>query len=362
MKAGHPYCRACIQFPFETISPTRRETKVVAIQLGYALTEPQRLISEGLLTCYRLRQSAMVDAVTGSGKTEIVFALIQVALAEGKRIGFVIPRRDVVQELAPRFQSVFPSLTITSVFGGHDDKLEGDLIVLTTHQLYRYDQYFDVLIFDEVDAFPYQGNPTLEAFVKRSTKGMIVYLSATFTKENLIAFTSQGGKVFHLYHRYHGYPVPTLSLQIRPFFLKWIDIVLNLYAFRKAKKPVFIFVPTIALGRVLLVWLSIFFPNTKFVYSSSQFRTETIALFKQDPNFFLITTAILERGITVPHLQVIIFSGDHVLYTRSMLIQMAGRVGRKIVSPTGKVVVLADRLTPQIQEANANIQFANAHL
>ncbi len=362
LKAGHQYCRACIQFPQETVTPTMRDPKIVAIQLGYALTEQQRLISEGLLGCYRKKQSAMVDAVTGSGKTEIVFSLIQVALAEGKRIGFVIPRRDVVQELAPRFQSVFPNLTITSVFGGHHETLEGDLVVLTTHQLYRYHQYFDVLIFDEVDAFPYHGNAILEAFVKRSTNGIIVYLSATFTKETLVAFTNQGGKVFNLYHRYHGYPIPILTYQLRPFFLKWIEIVLTLHSFRKANQPVFIFVPTIALGKLLLFWLVLFFPNTKFVYSSSKSRSETIAFFKQNPTFFLITTAILERGITVPHLQVIIFCADHVLFTTSMLIQMAGRVGRKVVSPSGKVIAFADRMTHSIRQANAKIQFANAHL
>jgi competence protein ComFA len=189
-----------------------------------------------------------------------------------------------------------------------------------------------------------------------------VYLSATFTKETLVAFTNQGGKVFNLYHRYHGYPIPILTYQLRPFFLKWIEIVLTLHSFRKANLPAFIFVPTIALGKLLLLWLVLFFPNTKFVYSSSKSRSETIALFKQNPTFFLITTAILERGITVPHLQVIIFSADHVLFTTSMLIQMAGRVGRKMVSPSGKVIAFADRMTDSIRLANAKIQFANAHL
>jgi competence protein ComFA len=199
MKNSQPYCRACIQFQCDRWLPQKREKKAVQIQLGYALTVEQQTISDGLILCYRKQQSAMVDAVTGSGKTEIVFGLIQIALAEGKRIGFVIPRRDVVQEMVPRFQHVFPSLTITSVFGGHHDQLEADLIILTTHQIYRYEQYFDVLIFDEVDAFPYAGNPVLIAMVQRACQGMIVYLSATFEKQQLIEFKKQGGKVFHLF-------------------------------------------------------------------------------------------------------------------------------------------------------------------
>ena len=362
IKQGQPYCRACLQFQCEPWVARKREKKAVQIQLGYALTIEQQTISDGLIDCYRKQQSAMIDAVTGSGKTEIVFGLIQIALAEGKRIGFVIPRRDVVQEMVPRFQQVFPSLTITSVFGGHHDQLEADLIILTTHQIFRYEQYFDVLIFDEVDAFPYAGNPVLSAMVQRSSQGMIVYLSATFEKQQLIEFKNQGGKIFHLFKRYHGYPLPALTIMIRPFFLKWITLIGLLFQFHKQQTPVFIFVPTIAIGKWMLRFISIFFPNTKLAFSSSVDREEIVQRFKQKPDFFLITTAILERGITVSQLQAIIFEADHRLYTTSMLIQMAGRVGRKLNSPTGRVILLANYQSPSIQHAQAKIKFANDHM
>lgn len=362
MKHGQPYCRACIQFQCDPWVARKREKKAVQILLGYALTVEQQTIADGLIACYRQQQSAMVDAVTGSGKTEIVFGLIQIALAEGKRIGFVIPRRDVVQEMVPRFQHVFPSLTITSVFGGHHDQLEADLIILTTHQIFRYEQYFDVLIFDEVDAFPYAGNPVLIAMVQRACQGMIVYLSATFEKQQLIDFKKQGGKVFHLFKRYHGHPLPELSIMIRPFFIKWITLVFLLFRFQKQQVPVFIFVPTIAIGKWMLRFITIFFPTTKLAFSSSIDREKIVHQFKHKPDFFLITTAILERGITVSHLQAIIFEADHQLYTTSMLIQMAGRVGRKLISPTGKVILLANYQSRSMQGARAKIKFANDHM
>ena len=361
-KQGQPYCRACIQFQADPWVPMIREKKAVQIQLGYALTQEQQSISQGLIACYRQQQSAMVDAVTGSGKTEIVFGLIQVALAEGKRIGFVIPRRDVVIEMLPRFQQVFPNLTITTVFGGHHELLEADVVILTTHQIFRYEDYFDVLIFDEVDAFPYAGNPVLAAMVKRALKGMVIYLSATFEKDQLMAFAKQGGKVFHLFKRYHGHPLPELTLVTRPFFFKWLTLIRWLFHFKKTQSPVFIFVPTIAIGQWLLRWVSLFFPTTKLAYSSSVDRETVVQGFKSKPDFFLITTAILERGITVSKLQAIIFEADHPLYTTSMLIQMAGRVGRKINSPSGKVVVLANHQTKYIQDAQTKIRFANQHL
>lgn len=361
-KHGQPYCRACIQFQCDPWIASKREKKAVQIQLGYALTLEQQAIANGLIACYRQQQSAMVDAVTGSGKTEIVFGLIQIALAEGKRIGFVIPRRDVVQEMVPRFQHVFPSLTIASVFGGHHEQLEADLVILTTHQIFRYEHYFDVLIFDEVDAFPYAGNPVLIEMVRRASQGMIVYLSATFEKHQLVEFSKQGGKVFHLFKRYHGHPLPELTTLIRPFFLKWITLIGLLFQFQKRHEPVFIFVPTIAIGKWMLHLVRIFFPTTKLAFSSSIDREEIVHRFKDKPDFFLITTAILERGITVSQLQVIIFEADHRLYSTSMLIQMAGRVGRKLNSPTGKVMVLANYQSPSIKQAQAKIKFANDHM
>jgi competence protein ComFA len=362
MKNGQPYCRACLQFQCEPWVVSKREKKAVQIQLGYALTIEQQTISNGLINCYRQQQSVMVDAVTGSGKTEIVFGLIQIALAEGKRIGFVIPRRDVVQEMVPRFKHVFPSLTIAAVFGGHHEDLEADLIILTTHQIFRYEKYFDVLIFDEVDAFPYAGNPVLIAMVQRASKGIIVYLSATFEKQQLIEFSKQGGKVFHLFKRYHGHPLPELTTLIRPFFLKWITLIWILFQFYKRQEPVFIFVPTIAIGKWMLRLVRVFFPTTKLAFSSSKDREEVIHQFKVKPDFFLITTAILERGITVSQLQAIIFEADHRLYSTSMLIQMAGRVGRKLNSPTGKVIALANYQSQSIKHAQAKIRFANDHM
>jgi competence protein ComFA len=112
----------------------------------------------------------------------------------------------------------------------------------------------------------------------------------------------------------------------------------------------------------MLRLIKIFFPTTKLAFSSSEDREEVVHQFKNKPDFFLITTAILERGITVSQLQAIIFEADHRLYTTSMLIQMAGRVGRKLNAPTGKVILLTNHRSPSIQGAQAKIKFANDHM
>lgn len=356
------YCRACIGFVDVPWVPQPRIPKPIELHIPYALTPEQLHIAYQLVRCYQRKQSAMVDAVTGSGKTELVYRLIQTAISEGKTVGFVIPRTDVVKEMAPRFTKVFPSLKITTVFGGHHDDLEGDIIILTTHQIFRYQQYFDVLIFDEVDAFPYQGNPVLAAFVNRASKGIIVYLSATFSKQTLQSFKASGGQVFHLFKRFHGVALPQIDVMIYPFFLKWILVVNYLITIKKKAQPVFVFVPTIQIGKWLHRWLKVFFSEIRFAYAASPTRDLDVEAFKLNHYQILITTSILERGITLANLQVILFAADHPLMSAATLVQMAGRVGRKNIAPTGKVMAFVDRHTAAIKEANDKINFANQHL
>ena len=62
----------------------------------------------------------------------------------------------------------FPNLKVIPVCEGYTQIVDGDLIVCTTHQLYRYIQSFDLLIIDEPDAYPYVGNDVLQAIVLNS--------------------------------------------------------------------------------------------------------------------------------------------------------------------------------------------------
>ena len=78
---------------------------------------------------------------------------ISESLRTGRKICFAIARRQVVLELAQRLSEIFPSADIVPVCQGHTDQLTADLIVCTTHQLYRYSGSFDILILDEPDAF-----------------------------------------------------------------------------------------------------------------------------------------------------------------------------------------------------------------
>ena len=104
------------------------------------------------------------------GKTEICFESICGYLAQGKKVGFAISRRQVVLEIANRLRIAFPELSVCEVAQGYTQVTDADLIVCTTHQLYRYPYAFDLLILDELDAFPFVGNEVLQATVWKTSK------------------------------------------------------------------------------------------------------------------------------------------------------------------------------------------------
>lgn len=86
----------------------------------------------------------------------MVMPLITYCFQHEMKIGIAIPRKEVVIELQQRMQQAYPKKKIIAVYGEHHDVIDGDLILCTTHQLFRYEKVFDVLVVDEVDAFPLQ--------------------------------------------------------------------------------------------------------------------------------------------------------------------------------------------------------------
>ena len=179
------YCRKCVKFralqlnnDFEESYP---EPPVVDAEyvLRFKLTVYQKEISDQILNLIKHHTSLLVNAVCGAGKTELVYATIKYCLEQRKRVGFAISRRQVVLQLAQRLKVDFPGLKVIPVCQDYTKDVWGDLIICTAHQLYRYQHYFDLLILDEPDAFPFKGNEVLRNIANNSCKGNIIYLSAT---------------------------------------------------------------------------------------------------------------------------------------------------------------------------------------
>ena len=84
--------------------------------------------------------------------------------------------------------------------------------------------------------------------------------------------------------------------------------------------------------------------------------------FRKGKYKFLVTTSVLERGVTVKNLQVIVFDADNKVYDSGTLVQIAGRVGRKKDAPEGEVLFLAKTKTKDMEEAIKNIEKSNKTL
>src|SRR5699024_5373834 len=160
------------------------------------------------------KKELLIWAVTGSGKTEMLFPSITEALKRGYRICIATPRTDVVRELFPRLQDAFQSVSIQALYSGskHNDGT-AQVIVTTTHQLLRFKRAFDVIIVDEIDAFPYHHDKSLPFAVQRAVKrcGARIYLTATPRKEQKWRMRLNQLPFVFVPRRYHGFslPVPT---------------------------------------------------------------------------------------------------------------------------------------------------------
>lgn len=272
------------------------------------------------------------------GKTELVIESISDYLKKGKRVAFAIARRQVVLDLKGRLESIFTHAKVIAVCQGYTEDLEGDLILCTTHQLYRYPKTFDLLILDEPDAFPYKGNEVLAGIVRTSCRGEMIFLTATpddYLKDRL---NKKDITHLTLNRRPHNYDLPVPKQVIGP---SWLLFLVLIHWLENREKSVLIFVPTIKLAKRLHILISCLF-KTKVCTSESEDKDEIINDFKKKKFKCLIATTILERGVTIEGIDVCVFYANHGVFDEASLIQMSGRVGRSFKYPTGDCLFLCN--------------------
>ena len=361
-KNGEVYCRKCISFRGEEALEKKASPKNVVLSLDYRLSKEQEALSKQIIENYDKGIDTLVYAVCGSGKTEISYGIIARSMARGLRVGFALPRRDVVIELFFRLKNAFPNNKIVAVYGGKTSRLEGDCIILTTHQLYRYPNYFDLLVMDEIDAFPFKGNDVLIAMYKRSLKGHCVMMSATPSEAVIKEFRGEGHAILELRTRFHKCPIPVPKTITVPSIFQLLFVIRRLRVYGKEGKPCLIFVPTVEDAELLFQKLSMFVKGGDYVSSKRRMREAIISKFKKGGYSYLVTTAVLERGVTVKGVQVVVYGADDPIYDSAALIQIAGRVGRKKGAEDGDVFFLAKEESKSMRKAIKEIQFCNTFL
>ena len=356
---GQYYCRECISFQRVMLDEKRKTVfqkyprRHSPYSLDFELSESQKNLSLKLVDNYQSHLNSFVLAVCGSGKTEIVFELIQYALSQGHRVCFCIPRKELVKELYQRIKKAFGDLEIGLLYGGCHDHPNAQMIVCTMHQLYRFENRvgFDLMIADEVDAFPFYQNKVLQEIFQRCCLGCYVKMSATLIHEDL-----QDEEVLIMNRRYHGYDLPVPQMILCSAVLQKYLVLMIL---KLLKKKFLIFVPNIDMIDYLRLFLLKHRILSLGVSSKHSHNQNNIELFRQGEVQTLITTTLLERGITIEDVHVIVYHCQHPLFDERTLTQIAGRVGRKPNHPTGKVFFLADGRTKGISRCIHSIKHLN---
>lgn len=353
------YCRKCIQFHKVDIHQKRLTKKLtfsnvfVSYTLDFNLSPKQKEISHSLVECFKNKQNAYVWAVCGSGKTEIVFEVIRYALNTGHRVCFCVPRKELVRELYERMKVAFSNVEIGLLYGGTIENIESPFIVCTMHQLYRFenDVGFDLMIADEIDAFPFYQNEVLESIFHQCCLGSFVKMSATIEESDI-----KDGQIFILNRRYHGYDLPVPRLMLLPQLT--YKLVL-LFLMKTNQAQYIIYVPTIHKVQEIVSFLNQYHILCAGVSSKSSGNQEKIAMLREGCIQALVSTTLLERGITIENVQVIVLWGNHRVFHWKTLVQIAGRVGRKPNHPTGHIYILSPERTKDIQKCISIIKKLN---
>lgn len=333
------------------------------------LTPFQEKVSEGLIRAVKKKEPTLVHAVTGAGKTEMIYQVVSKVIDDGGAVCLASPRIDVCLELYKRLQNDF-TCDIALLHGESEPYFRTPLVVATTHQLLKFHHAFDLLIVDEVDAFPYVDNSVLYYAVNQCVKeeGVRIFLTATSTDELDKKVRTGELKRLSLPRRFHGNPL----IIPKPVWLSdfnccleknQLSTKLKTYIERQRRTgyPLLIFASEIKRGEKLKEILQVYFPDEKigFVSSVTENRLEQVQAFRDGELTILISTTILERGVTFPCVDVFVVEANHQLFTKSSLIQIGGRVGRSMDRPTGELLFFHDGLNTSIKKAIKEIKQMN---
>jgi competence protein ComFA len=367
------YCRNCIMMgrvsectPLITwTGPPPTAANPPIFDWTGTLSQAQQEASNRVVETVKANDNLLVWAVCGAGKTEVLFQGIHEVLTQNNRVCIAAPRTDVILELSPRLQKVFLNTSITTLYGDSDDRHEyGQLVLSTTHQLFRYEKAFDFIVIDEVDAFPYSYDTTLQYAVEKARKpeSAIAYLTATPDAQIQKNFTSKKQNHIRIPARYHRHPIPLPRLawcgnwnksidknRIPPTLKKW-----TLQRLQQNKQAL-IFFPSVKIMKKALPLFQKMNPAIESVHAEDPDRKEKVQKMRKGETLILLTTTILERGVTIPNIDVAVLGTEESIFTESALVQIAGRAGRSADFPKGDVVYFHQGKTKEMINAIMHI-------
>lgn len=372
------YCRNCIMMgrinectPLITWSGPQltQDTSEIALKWSGMLSSGQQDASNKMVEIINEQSELLIWAVCGAGKTEILFNGIEKALQQNQRVCIATPRTDVVLELAPRLQEVFPQIKVLPVYGGSEDRHQySPLTISTTHQLFRFQEAFDLVILDEMDAFPYSVDKSLQYAVQkaRQEQSTLIYLTATPDKEWQEKCRQKKIHFVTIPARFHQFPLPVPNFQWCGNWekgLKKDKLPATLFNWIKERvpqnKPMLLFVPKIHYMEKVKMLLKPIVGSIETVHAEDSERKEKVQKMRDKEVDLLITTTILERGVTFPNVDVAVLGAENQIFTESALVQIAGRVGRKKEFPDGTITFFHYGKTNSMVSAQKQIMKSN---
>lgn len=460
--------------------------KDFTVHLDFELTKAQKHASQLIVDFLQdsSHDECLVFAVCGAGKTEVVFQGIAHVLRHGGKVLFAVPRSDVVAEVVLRIAAAIPGARVLELRGNAKLRYrDADIVVATTHQTIRFFRAFDLVVLDEVDAFPYRGSAILQHSVRRATasRGKTVFMTATPDRAMLRKANQNRMAIVRISARHHGRPLPEPAIiqvrlplpgetskgvqdnissyissldsnrldsssldntsvnrnsvnrssvnssssksrvwqgndkahQLSGNGLHLPDKVMDIIERSlKADRKMFVFVPTVKLSRLICMGISTSlcysgqslgnpdrtllrnfpqlgtfpqlrdlpqmrdFPHVREYSQPKELRKPRIAsihaghpnresnreAFKTGNIDIIVSTSILERGITVANADVLVLYADYErIFDTATLTQMAGRAGRARDDTEAKVYFVAEQITTSMRTAIRLIQDMNRH-
>lgn len=196
----------------------------------------------------------------------------------------------------------------------------------------------------------------LRRFIHRALKedGVRIYMTAT---PKFIH-----GPVVQLLTKFNQRALPTPQFTYVPHLKKRIRYQIKIKHLTLLKQGQWlVFVPSIEQGEELESYLKKYVSNQNvtFVYSEDGARVEKINQFRQQELNILVTTSILERGVTFDDVSVAIFFPEHTLMTKEMIIQICGRVDRGVKEAAYQLLAYYGVFTDKIHSVSKQIKEMN---
>lgn len=364
---GLRYCRVCLAFGHvnERTVLFRYERPLAEtdhrLVPAFPPTAEQELASAYVKDVVETGGKGFVFAVCGAGKTEILYEGFLAALRRGDRICLAIPRKDVVRELAERLRPIFPNTVVKALHQGSKDDAGAHIVVSTIHQLINYHGEFDLVALDEADAFPYRGDAFLHGLVKKAMKpdAALIEMSATPT-------AGAAKTAWFLPARFHRRPLDVPVVEYVDGLreaVKRIAVPRAVVAWLRqdgVTRRALLFVPSVAYGSCLAEALAAAGFRVRAVSSREPAAPLRIRAFREERFNLLVTTTLLERGVTFRGIDVAVLNADDGVFESNVLVQIAGRVGRHADRPTGEIRLFAELATASMARAIRTIERANA--